>query len=218
MKQLLFLLLPAGIMGPAAAQQNTWRVSAEAGVSVVGVGNAKALPAGKSLNNGYTDVNPTLLLRVSRQSDAAGKWRVGIRAELASWQVNKGVARVNAQGVFVGEGPTYLGWPAISLAPMLYRRLAAGRNEMGLAVYGGIAWGSGRKPVHFYAPGYSQYFSASTGFQAGAELQYRYRISGSFSIAASAGMQRSWMTLVDNSNAGFRLNCVPVTLGLMYSL
>jgi hypothetical protein len=211
-----FLLLLVGISLPATAQEGIWRVSAEPGVSIVGVGNAKALPVGQSLNRGYSDVTPALLLRVSRQTTPTGKWRVGLRAEVATWQVNKGIARLNSKGQLTGEGAIYLGWPAISLAPSLYRRLTTGRGELGAAAYAGIAWGSGRKPAVENNGLTNQYFSASTGFSAGVELQGRYAISHRFSLAASAGAQRNWMMLVDGHEAGFTLNCLSAGLGAMY--
>lgn len=213
---LFLLLLLVGICPPAAAQEGIWRVSAEAGISIVGVGNAKALPAGKSLNNGYADVNPAFLLRVSRQTNPAGKWRVGLRAEIATWQVNKGIARFNSKGQLTGEGAIYLGWPAISLAPSLYRRLTTKRWELGAAAYAGITWGSGRKPSLENNGLINQYFSSSTGFSAGVELQGRYAISSRLSVASSLGVQRSWMTLVDGKGAGFTLNCLSAGLGAMY--
>ena len=212
----LSLVLLAGLCPPAAAQEGTWRVSAAAGICVVGVGNVKALPTKQSLNNGYSDVNPALLLRVSRQTGPAGKWRVGLRGEIATWQVNKGIARLNSQGQLTGEGAIYLGWPAISLAPMLYRRLTTGPWELGVAAYTGIAWGSGRKPAIEANGLTNHYFSASTGFSAGLELQGRYAVARHFSVAASAGAQRNWMTLVDGHDAGFTLNCLSAGLGAMY--
>ncbi len=212
----LTLLLPAGIVLPAAAQVGTWRVSAEAGPTILSIAKTQGLAPLQNFDTDFRHVNPTLVLQISRQTNPAGKWRVGLRGEIASWKISKGYTTVGFVGQLINGNTAYLGWPAFSLAPTLYYRILAGRSELGISGYAGIAWGSGRKFSYDATNGRSTYFSASTGFQAGAAVHYNYHFRTPFSIAASAGGQRSWMTLVDDNDASFQLNGFPLTLGIMY--
>lgn len=210
------LLLPAGLYLPAVAQQGTWRVSAEAGSTILSIAKTQGVAPFQNFDTDQSHVNPTLVLQLSRQTNPAGKWRIGLRGEITSWKISKGYTTLGFVGQLTNGNTAYLGWPALSLAPTLYYRILGGRSELGISGYAGIAWGSGRKYSYDATTLRSTYFSASTGFQSGIAAHYNYRLSNHFSVSASAGAQRSWMTLVDDNDATFQLNGLPLTLGAMY--
>jgi hypothetical protein len=58
----------------------------------------------------------------------------------------------------------------------------------------------------------------ATAFQYGAELQYRYWVSPRLAISASTGFQRNHARFNNDSDYGFNINTIPVTVGASFKL
>ena len=233
MKKVLLLLLGTSLFSTVRAADTTGRAkpafvfSAEAGGTVLGVGNITLQDnRGSLLPAGNRQLNPTFVLRALRVSENG--WGIGLRAEAARWHKSEDVyfGTSTTQIPTPGKMSFRFATPAYSLAPVVSKTFSRGRNEVSLALYGGFVYSPHkqesdlvRDPQTLYFISGYQHYPSSFGVQLGGELQYRYWLNAHWGLGATAGFQRNFMRLSETLGGnftGYRLNTVPLTLGVSF--
>ena len=197
-------------------QNNYFVLGIEAGATFSGVGGVKSTNGGTITSE--VSAWPALTARFMYMR---GRWGYGLRTEVSIWGKKDAFSATNDLGNPIGNISIYFASPAICISPTVSVNIYTGsKSEFHLGAYAGLALSPHKESfvVSQQNPNYigvsDVYLYPSTGFQLGAELNYKYWVGQRWAISGSAGFQRNDMRYNDgNGDNGFNLNAIPVTVG-----